>query len=228
MRIVFVIIAAILLFPSCIAFYTPPVPHTPLIEKKGDVEIEAGILGGEGYHASLSYGVSDMLFAQAYATYDDYYQGAIGYYQTFNEGSKYINVFEFFPAIGYGIVRRNWDINELEGNYQIYTGQIVYGIIHDHFEAGVTLKTGLMNTDLEEENWSEYRGYYYIDHNNIIPLFEPGFFFRFGYKNVKINFQCVHTLYPYYEYVARGYHLNFSLGIAIDFNVLGSNQKTIQ
>lgn len=70
------------------AVYQPQAVDIPLINKKNDLRIDAGISNLTSANATISYGLTDKVAVQTFGSYQSgeryYFQGAIGLYKKQN------------------------------------------------------------------------------------------------------------------------------------------------
>ncbi len=73
-----------LMMTSCIVYH-PQTIDIPLIDKKSDLRIDAGISLVPSAHGTVSYGLTDKIAVQTFGSIgsDDryYFQGAVGYFK---------------------------------------------------------------------------------------------------------------------------------------------------
>lgn len=211
----------IFIFNSC-AYY-PQLTDIPLINKKGDVRIDAGVTSMLSANATASYGLNDKLALQVYGNivHGYYFQAAAGPYKNLKNG----NVLELYNGLGYGYGDAYNDANpgNLKGNYQILFSQLNFGHRNGsfaHSDYGVSLKAGYMHSYMKDDNYYDIYSYepfrainYIRDHS---LLLEPTAFWRFGGERLKISFKvgssyiCKFTnrdkYFPYSN-------LNFGIGL---------------
>jgi hypothetical protein len=210
---------------SCVVYH-PHMVDIPLIARKGDARLNAGISLMK-YHATVSVGISDKIAIQTYgSTGGDhvyYVQQSVGYYKDL--GNK--KVMEVYSGFGYGYGDAYNDANpgDLYGNYQVYFSQFNIGKIGCKFantDLGIALKAGYLHSKLTDNN-------YYI---NIFPplppeifnydclLIEPQAILRLGGKKLKLCLQAGST--GIYEFTNKDkwfpyLHLNLGFGFNYRF-----------
>ncbi|MDO9153506.1 MAG: hypothetical protein Q7U47_07355 [Paludibacter sp.] len=90
-----------------------------MINKKGDVRIDAGVTSNISANATASYGLSDKIALQVYGNVVNgyYFQAAAGPYKKLKNG----NILELYNGLGYGYgnAYNNANPGNLFGNYQI-------------------------------------------------------------------------------------------------------------
>lgn len=233
MRLALIVLLSYIFFSSCV--YTPRTIQVPLIEEQGDLVIDGGVSTSSPIYGSISYGFSKMLAVQAHASFD-YYQGAIGYFNKYNEKPELSNVFESYQGVAYGIVRRDevgYLGNEsISGNYQVYFNQLNFGWVKENFEGGFALKLGLMNYDFEEKKeiygYDQPDEYSYSHFSELVPMVEPCMFMRMGLNNWKLmtQFGLFYAFDPNNKVNGRFAVTNFSFGVGViyNFNVFGDGE----
>jgi len=186
-----------LVMSGCIVYH--PLPNdVPLISKKNDLRIDAGVSIIPSMHTTISYGLTDKIAVQGFGSASIgnkyYYQAATGVYKKL--ANQYI--MELYGGFGYGHSKAeseftfNGQSGYLYGNYQLYYAQINYGKIsieHPHIDFGFSLKTGFLNSNLIDENYhdwvSEFGPFIKYHHESI--LVEPIAFMRVGKNRVKFS-----------------------------------------
>jgi hypothetical protein len=223
MKVKTIILGFLSIIMAHCAVYHPQTVDIPLISKKGDVRIDAGISLIPSAIVTVSYGLTNKIAIQAFGSFgsDERYfaQGAVGYYKAI--GNK--KIMELYGGFGYGYgsIYKDSRPGHLQGNFQLYFTQFNYGKTDckfAHLDYGFGVKAGYLNSHLEDRN---YYDFYSFDepfttykYNNL--FIEPGLFARLGGQKLKINFKlggCV-----IYKFVNSEKHLpygyiNFGLGI---------------
>jgi hypothetical protein len=207
---------------SCI-IYHPQMADIPLIAKKGDVRIDAGISIIPSAHATVSYGLTDKITIQGFGSIGEdekyYLQGATGIYKNINES----RVLEAYAGFGYGHGKtfHGGDNGRLYGNYQLYFGQFNFGKISresSNFESGIGIKAGYLHSNLTDENyydWVPENGPNRKIHDDSF-LFEPAAFIRMGGKKVKFSIKLGGTYIHKFTHTDKDFPygtLNLGLGI---------------
>ncbi len=211
---------------SCIVYH-PMITDIPLISKKNDLRIDAGISIVPSTNATVSYGLTDKIAIQGFGSIgaDDryYFQAATGLYK--NKGDN--KIFELYGGFGYGYGNAYNDANpgNLLGDYQLYFGQANFGKISSNssnFETGFGIKAGYLHSNLTDKNyydWTSETGPFKTYHDESI-LIEPVGFIRFGGRRLRINIKLGGTLiYQFtntdrilpYSYLNLGIGLNYRL-----------------
>ncbi|MES2732084.1 MAG: hypothetical protein V4714_10060 [Bacteroidota bacterium] len=224
---------------SCIVYH-PPTADIPLISKKGEAKIDAGLALGAwvndprtssvintSVNATISYGLTRAVALQTFGTLGPdrfYLQGAVGHYRNLVPN----RVLEIYMGAGSGRGRAlhyRWFSSStiLLGEYQTYFTQVNYGIINNKRplrEYGFGIKTGLLHSTLTSDG-------FYADHDSerIFSdnsfLLEPNLFMKLGGKRVTFNLKLAgcwmykftnQTRYLPYSYVNLGLSLNYRLG----------------
>ena len=216
---------------SCIV-YQPQMVDVPLISKKNDLRIDAGVSIIPAAQATISYGLTEKIAVQGFGSVksdkDYYLQLATGVFE--KKGNN--RVLECYGGFGYGHGEAYNDANpgNLYGDYQLYFGQLNYGMIaseKSNFEAGFGLKAGYLHTNLKDHN---YYNISFDDNsigsNSIVNykdesfLLEPIGFIRFGGKRLKFNVKLGSSIiYKFthtdknlpYAFLNLGFGLNYRL-----------------
>lgn len=215
-----------LMMSGCIVYHTQTT-DIPLISKKNDLRVDAGISLVPSAHATISYGLTDKIAVQGFGSIgadDRYYlQASTGLYKS--KGNN--RVLELYGGFGYGYGTAYKDANpgRLLGDYQLYFGQLNYGKIASeisNFEIGFGVKTGYLRSNMTDKNyydWVSETGPFVKYHDKSI-LFEPVGFVRLGGKNLKFSVKLGGTLiYKFtntdknlpYGYINLGLGLNYRL-----------------
>jgi len=211
-----------LLFTGCIV-YQPQMVDIPLISKKNDLRVDAGVSLPSSANATISYGFTDKIAIQGFGSIsaDDryYFQAATGLYK--NKGNN--RVLELYGGFGYGYGNAYKDANpgNLLGDYQLYFGQVNYGKIaseSSNFEIGFGIKTGYLHSNLTDKNyynWISETGPYKTYHDESL-LFEPVGFIRIGGQKLKFSVKLGGTMIYKFTNTNRSLpysHINLGLGI---------------
>ncbi len=213
-----------LMMSGCMVYHTQTT-DIPLISKKNDLRIDAGVSVIPSAHATISYGLTDKIAIQGFGSIgtDDgyYFQLATGHYK--NMGNS--RVLELYGGFGYGYGDAYKDANpgNLFGDYQLYFGQVNYGKIADelsNLEIGFGIKAGYLHSKLTDKNYYEkisLTGPYKTYHDESL-LFEPTGFIRVGGKKLKFSVQLAGTvMYKFtntnknfpYSYINVGFGINY-------------------
>lgn len=207
---------------SCIIY-----PHTvdiPLIEKKNDMRIDAGISVIPSAQATVSYGLTDKIAVQTFGSIGPdelyYIQGAVGRFKDLGN-HKIMEIYGGFGS-GYGSAYIHDNPGDLSGDYQLYFMQFNYGkndCKFAHLDYGFGVKTGLLHSNLIDRNYY-YGGYSaevpyktYLDNSFLI---EPSVFVRLGGERLKFKFQVGGCLLYKFTNTDRSlpyYPLNIGLGL---------------
>ncbi len=211
-----------LIMSSCIVYH-PMTADVPLISKRNDLRVDAGISIVPSVNATVSYGLTDKIAIQGFGSVgaDDryYFQAATGFYK--NKGNN--RIFEIYGGFGYGYgnVYRDANPGNLFGDYQLYFGQANFGKIasnSSNFEAGFGLKAGYLHSNLTDKNyytWISETGPFKTYHDESV-LFEPVGFIRFGGNKLKINIKLGGALIYKFTNTDRDFpysYLNLGLGL---------------
>lgn len=129
LRSVVLLLSSTLLLSSCShIFYSNAMPHTPLLKKKGDLQLAAGISAGE---AGKSYDHSQLEFQGAYAINDKI--GIIASYQRIYSTAKTLSEKTLFNSCGTAGIGYFSTIGKTPVIYEIYAGGGM-GEVHNFFE----------------------------------------------------------------------------------------------
>lgn len=195
MKIIFPLLLLLCISSCCV--YHPQSADIPLIKKKNDLRIDAGISLVPTIHSTISYGLTNKIAVQAFGSTggDDrkYFQLATGLYKAYENQM----VMELYGGFGYGYGDAYKDSNpgNLYGNYQIYFLQYNlghYSIKPGHLEFGFGIKSGYFHSNLTDRNyysWVSETGPYSTSKENSI-LLEPLAFFRVGGERLKFSFKA--------------------------------------
>jgi hypothetical protein len=211
---------------GCTLYY-PQIVDIPLISKKKDCRVDAGISVVPTVHATISYGLTKMIAIQGFGSIgiDDsyYYQAAAGLFKK-KENNRVIELYGGY-GFGYGDQYKDANPGNLFGNYQLYFAQLNYGKIAcetSNLEIGFGIKSGLLHSKLLDQNyyaWTSETGPFntYIDNS---LLFEPAGFIRLGGQKFKFSIKLGGTLiykftnteqYFPYSYINLGLGINYTL-----------------
>ena len=214
-----------LILNSC-GVYLPQSSDIPLINKKNDLRIDAGVstIGTAGT-ATVSYGVSNNLAVQGYGTIHTndryFFHGALGYYKNL----KNRNVMEIYGGFGkgYGFSNNHDTQTDISGNYQTYFAQFNFGKIGGKtslWDFGISMKPGLLHSNLVQETLLLDGSGSVISTpmtgNNFFV--EPSLFTRVGGEHVKLSIKLgglyvrnsENRHFPYFL-INLGVGLNFRL-----------------
>jgi hypothetical protein len=223
-KIIFKIFLIILFITGC-SVYSPQTVDIPLINKKCDLRIDAGISSIVSAHTTISYGLTKKVAVQTFGSIGSdntyYFQGAVGYFKTLSNN----NVMEIYSGMGYGYSDAYNDANpgHLDGHYQLYFTQVNYGKIDGHFahmDYGLGLKIGYMHSSMTDHNYYDY----YSDngpfttYNDENFALEPGAFLRLGGERLKFSVQLGSCWI--YKFTNTDNHLPYSyinLGLGLNY-----------
>ena len=184
------------LISSC-CVYHPQTADIPLIKRKNDLRIDAGISLIPTMHSTISYGLTNKIAIQVYASTSGderkYLHLATGLYKAYENQI----VMELYGGFGYGYGDAYKDSNpgNLYGNYQIYFLQYNMGNYSNksgHLEFGFGIKSGYFHSNLTDRNyysWGSETGPY-ISYKENSLLLEPQAFFRIGGERLKFSFKA--------------------------------------
>ena len=195
-KLIIIVSALVLLLISC-GVYHPQMADIHLIDHKGDLRIGVGTSIVPAAYTTISSGLTDKFALQAFGsvgTNKYYFQISPGIYK--KQQSKH--VLELYSGFGYGHGYENKHpegpiLNPtIYGNYQIYFTQFNWGknkIESGGLDWGFGIKGGLIHSNLTDQNfyniYSEAGPFPKNKENNI--LLEEMFFFRIGFKKVKLS-----------------------------------------
>jgi len=211
---------------SC-GVYLPQSSDIPLINKKNDLRIDAGVSSaGTAGTATVSYGISNNIVIQGYGnigTNDKYFfQGAVGYYKNLNNR----NVMEIYGGYGsgYGYSKHHDILTKYSGDYQTYFTQFNFGKLGNEtsiWDVGLSIKPGLFHANLVKET-------HLLDGTEIILsepfvgnsfFVEPSFFARIGDEHLKLSIKLgglyIHTMNEG-KYLP---HFPINLGVGLNYRL---------
>ncbi|MDR1951202.1 MAG: hypothetical protein LBP96_03115 [Bacteroidales bacterium] len=225
------IVCILILLNACVVYY-PQTVDIPLIKEKGDMRINAGyalspsveqdpdtdgIEATLSVHGSLSYGLTNVVAAQAYLNFDflgrSHIQGSVGLFK------KLENDFVAELYGGYGLGTGGFqEENTKPDRYHLPFSQFNIGKSSKlspklHFDYALGIKVGYLFTDYKESNLSDQRNG---------RVFEPSVSLRLGGKKVRgsliVNRLWLANNDPLHK-------TNISLGINISLNTLHKTDK---
>ncbi len=178
---------------SCIVYH-PQSTDIPLISKKNDLRVDAGISLIPSAQATISYGLTDKIAVQGFGSIGSeeryYLQAATGLYK--NLGNS--QVFEVYGGFGhgYGNAYKGANPGHLYGNYQLYFTQFNFGKIateHSNFEVGVGVKAGYLNSYLTDDNYYSVKPETTpnVEYHDKSLLFEPVGVMRVGGSKLRFS-----------------------------------------
>jgi len=216
--------ALITVLSGCV--YYPQATDIPLISKKNDLRVDAGISTGISAHGTISYGLTDKVAVQVFGRYgndvDEFYlQGSAGIFKKhLNE-----NITELYGGYGYGETsyKRHGDHGYLKGSYKLYFLQWNIGRTDRRFanlDYGISLKSCLLTTSMLDHGYWE-TDYIYPEpgtlYNDKSLLLEPNAMIRIGGKKLKFNLKLGTCLL--YKFTNTNYRLPYSKwSVGIGFN----------
>jgi len=179
------------LFSGC--FYHPHSSDIPLISEKGEVRVDGGISLIPTAHATISYGLTNKIAIQAYAS-----KG--------NDKNNYLQ------ALTGG---------KLFGSYQLYFGQFNYGKIRDEnskIEYALSIKAGYLTANLTANNYFEPpTSNFELKDNNL--LVEPSGLIRFGGNKFKLGLKLGYNyLYKFNNQDLYIPYSRFNFGLGLNYN----------
>jgi hypothetical protein len=232
-----------LLIGSCLDACSP-VPYqtighnTPLLQGKNEVNLSASWTSGDnasglGLQSAWAFDSSWALMSSFYSmktitTWDEpewkakgrYFELGIG---SFAKGKRAKGfVYEGFLGTGFTRIRNHYEQNKLHVNYMsiFVQGSLAYSV--KWMELALTPRISYMHytnksysfTDLEYKSRADN----FFEKNNSKLLFEPGFTFRIGYKNIKLQMNYVASTFKAKGDMPEGEELQinddfFSIGL---------------
>lgn len=194
----------LMFLPSCI-MYHPQTADIPLIEKKGDLRVEASAwtsalmtpdaIGGS---ATVSYGLTDWMAGQLHASLQDgknyNLQAAAGTYTTFERA-----VLEVYAGVNYGKSykdigsTRKYTQEIASGSASTYFAQVNFGwnhLLKSHLDVGFGLKIGAFNPNyscIGHGGEAVGKGDLLSEMTQHQALVEPRVFLRVGGESVKLQ-----------------------------------------
>jgi hypothetical protein len=215
-------IIIVMTMTSCIVYH-PQTADIPLISKKKDLRLDAGISIVPSAHATISYGLTDKIAIQTFGSIgsDDryYFQGAAGLFKNYSNQKT----MEFYSGFGYGYgsAYRDAHPGDLYGDYQIYFIQFNFGKIDCKFanmDYGFGLKSGYLHSNLTDYNY--YRFYSetgpFTTYKDNSLLIEPTIFVRLGGERLKLNIKVGGSWINKFTHTNKGFpysFINFGLGL---------------
>jgi len=155
LRLILLLFLASIDMTSCIVYH-PNLVDIPLISKKHELRIDAGVSVIPSANATISYELTKKFSVQTYGSFgsDERYflQGALGYYKDL--GNR--NIMEIYNGFGYGYGSAYKEANPgyLYGDYHVYFSQFNLGKVNDnfaHMDYGIGVKAGFLHSNLTEE-----------------------------------------------------------------------------
>jgi len=220
MKDIFLPLAIILLLTNC-GVYLPQSADIPLINKKNDLRIDAGVSNGfKSGAATISYGLTKDIAVQIYGTIGSnksfMYHGAVGYFKKL-DNQKVVEVYAGFGN-GYGSSRNHDTMTEISGRFQTYFAQLNYGKLGGKsgiWDLGFGFKPGIIHAKLTKKT-------ILIDGSSLTEavvsnsfFLEPSLFARIGGEHLKISVKLgglyVHNLGE--SHYLPSFPLNLGLGL---------------
>ncbi|MGJ3235837.1 hypothetical protein [Marivirga sp.] len=219
-------ILASFLMISCVA-YQPQMVDIPLIQEKNDLRVDAGLSLVKGnIGGTFSYGVSDKIAVQVHGntmidgTQHNYIQGAGGYYKHFQNDA----VLELYGGLGYGNIYAysGAQPGDLDGLQHQYFSQLNFGkinIANGKIDLGIGLKTGVMFSEMQDNNYYSNTPETGLTYNHSLLLGEPTAFVRFGGEHIKFNLKAgAVKMYQLSNTDQRFPYSWWNLGFGVNFN----------
>lgn len=213
-----------LLMTSCVVYH-PQAVDVPLISKKGDLRVDAGVSIIPSAHATVSYGVTDKIAIQGFGSVGSpveyYLQGAGGRY--WNLGNE--KVIELYGGIGhgYGDAYDSGSGGNLLGDYQLYFTQFNFGKIASetsNVELGIGLKAGYLYSSLTDKNYYGMPSEHYIpiNYTDESLLLEPVGVLRAGGDHLRFSLKLGSTwIYKFTNKDRRLPYKHFNMGLGINY-----------
>ncbi len=210
----FTLLLGVLCLSSCQMFH-PYHVDIPLLEKRGDLHLDAGVsltplLDGYGLSGTASYAVTDWLGCQAAGSYSErrgsHIQAALGTFATLGPG-----VAECYAGYAMGNVYHGHPYTTLR-EMQLLFFQINYGLNHlcnERLEVGLGLKGGMLFPDCQ------HRESYHEINPAMAELYPNANRRSFTQWHLHLNPQLVVRV--------GGPALKFSLNVAYVYNFWWSN-----
>lgn len=223
---------------SCI-MYHPQTADIPLIEKKGDLRVEASAWTSAlitpdavGGCATLSYGLTDCIAGQLHASLQDIknynLQFAAGTYKAFGHA-----VLEAYAGVNYGKSYRDvgstrkYEREIASGSAATYFAQVNFGwnhLLKSHLDLGFGLKVGAFDpgfTCIAYGGELPEKGELVSKMTQHQALVEPRVFLRLGGESVKLQLGVSYCKFegsgfsdnPHFQYDP----LSLSLGLSFRF-----------
>lgn len=185
-----------LVLTGCCVYHPQPT-DIPLINKKNDLRIDAGISVIPSVHATVSYGLTKKIAIQAFGSIEAedkaYFHLAPGVFKDLGNNK----VMELYGGFGYGYGDAYKDSNpgHLLGNYQVYFVQYNFGKYDckpAHMDYGFGIKTGYFRSVLTDKNYYDnYSGDGPFEtYNEKSILIEPMAVIRLGGEKVKFSLKA--------------------------------------
>jgi len=209
---------------SCVVYH-PQTIDIPLINKKKDLRIDAGISFIPSAHTTISYGLTDKISVQTFGSIGPderyFFQGAVGNFRDLGN-QKVMELYTGF-GYGYGSAYQSSNGGHLNGNYQIYFAQYNFGKIDCKFanmDYGFGIKTGYLHSNLIDRNffsiYSENGPFPRFSDNSF--LLEPTVFARLGGERLKFSFKLGSCWL--YNFTNTNKHMPYSfinLGLGLNY-----------
>lgn len=172
--------------------YGPTCTDFPMLDGKGDIRLDVALLD-LGASSSVSYGITNNLFVQGEAFYDNdgigshyYGQATSGWYN--NQDNRVVEL-SGGVCLGYGNTGLNLDRSNYEqnGNYGICFLQGDYGwkgLANSHLDVALGAKLGYYGSSLSIYNYYSNKTVERFFHG---VIFEPTVNLRFGWEKLKFN-----------------------------------------
>ncbi len=195
-----------------------PVPYqvighnTPLLQAKNEVNLQASLVSGDdasglGLQTAWAFDSSWAIMSSYYsmksaATWDEpdewkgkgrYFEIGIGSFGTGRKEKRF--VYEGFLGTGFTRIRNHFEADRVDVNYMSIFMQGSVGYSSKWIEFALTPRISYMHYTNKSCSFTDpqyqSRADNFFDRNNSKLLLEPGFTFRFGYKNMKLSMNYV-------------------------------------
>ena len=225
-KLVTLLFPIVLMLSGCVVYH-PQTVDIPLISKKGDLRVDAGVSVIPTAHTTISYGATDKIAVQGFASVgspvEHYLQGGAGRYWSFEN----YKVIELYGGVGhgYGDAYVGSNPGNLVGDYQLYFTQFNYGKIASetsNTELGIGLKAGYLHSSLVDKN------YYGLPSEQDIPtlykdesiLLEPAAVLRVGGDHWRFSLKLGSTwMYKFTHKDKRLPFKRFNMGLGINYRL---------
>lgn len=218
----------VLLLVSC-EVYRPALPDIPILEQKGDAQVEAGFNFPFSADVSAAYAVTDHLAVQAYGEYDLADAGivglgtgrmAVGYYTPWSS-MMYVGLYAGGSlGVTNQLIHRNEYDDHTHSDFHTLFAQFDWGIRPaSWFEFAVRIAVGTMGYTP-----SRTKTYYetgLVDHSTDTPfsgfMLEPSARISFGARNFKVNIKggisMIPNCYEFHEPYMIGLGVSYRFGL---------------
>lgn len=215
-----------LLFSACA--YKPQLTSIPLMERKGDLQIDATISPPTlSFSGAASYAFTDHIAAQVFGDISlstMYGEGAVGFFNRFRNRI----VIESYIGLGGGDFNYSADTKPprgYRGNYYTGFAQFNIGKKNKRFDYGGGIRMGYVFHDISKIE-PDVNGYDVISYYSInSTVIEPNLFMRIGGEYIKFSIQGNYCfLYPWNDRHVKDVtnvlqDCPFNLGVGVSFRI---------